>query len=75
MVLSHKLMLSSWTSLMTHICLCSPHSIGLLPISCYNNKLSKNHLETTINKVETMTKQQQTNKQFLSQTKRELNQE
>ncbi len=46
---------------MTHICLCSPHIIGLLPITCYNNKLSKKHLETTINKIKLITKQQQTN--------------
>ncbi len=41
---------------MTHICLCNPLIIGLLPITCYNNKLSKNHLETTINKITKLNK-------------------
>ena len=76
LVFSHRIMLESWTGLINHICLCSPHIIGLLPITCYNKKLSKSHLDATIHKIKSMTQQSaKSGNIYSSPTKTQINQD
>ena len=80
LIASHDKMRDGWTDLMTTVCLCSPHIVGLPPITCYNRKLSPNHFAMAIQKIKERTAQSATKGSlgkmiFSSPTKRQINQE